>query len=84
MKENENFPSLLIKNDNYIKFKIVYPRLIINKLPFTFLCALLTVRFDWWIDFWCFLNPPFSLYMLISFLIQYQTVDQITLELYCL
>ena len=28
--------------------------------------ALLTVWFDWWIDFWCTLNPPFSLLNLFS------------------
>ena len=28
--------------------------------------ALLTAWFDWWIDFWCTVNPPFSLLTLFS------------------
>ena len=37
-----------------------HPRKIISSLQFS--CALLTVWYDWWIDFWCTLDPPFSLY----------------------
>ena len=33
----------------------------INFPSVVYASALLTVWFDWWIDFWCTLNPPFSL-----------------------
>ena len=30
-------------------------------LVFLFSCSLLAVRFDWWVNFWCTLEPLFSI-----------------------